>query len=117
MEHRLNARIAVRRPVHMEFSGGGQRSTVGMMTHNVSFGGALVEGAGAVLQKGIIGRLRFEVTPGVVLAIDALVVRADHQGIGLMFTSYGDEVLARLTAMLEPAIYRRYGAGAGQGAI
>lgn len=78
---------------------GGGRS-IRTRTRNISYEGALVEDKGFADLRGTIVRLEFEAAPDRIIGLDALVLRAGKEGLGLMFAYYSSHVFEQLDALL-----------------
>lgn len=109
MEHRMNSRLCVRLPVTVQISPRMENTRVCTVTRDVALGGACIENKGLDIQEGAMVRLTLELTPGDRVMIDALVLRSNDQGVGLMFAYYSNEVFDRLAELLEPKTPKRYG--------
>lgn len=111
MEHRMNIRVPVRRPVSVSCPcKGGSPHVVDTMTRNLSFDGAHIEHGAADLECGRLIRLELA-NPHGPITLEALVLRRDADGLGLMFAHYGDAVFERVAALLEPELDKRFGPG------
>lgn len=106
MTRRMNLRIPVRLPVIVQSPPRADNNCQHTVTRDMSFGGAFVEQRGAPLHKGGIVRLALEGACGDPLFIDALVLRSDELGAGLMFSHYEHAVFDSLAALLEPDFER-----------
>ena len=111
MEHRMNIRTPVHLPATVYYRGNGGRESYRAMTRNLSFGGAFIEAGETAPSKGAIVRLALDNAGGGPVVIDALVLRHDALGFGIMFAYYGDEVFQQLASMLQPVLERRYAHG------
>lgn len=109
MEHRMNVRVPVRLPVSVSYPcKGDSPRVVDTMTRNLSFDGAHIEHGAVDLERGRLIRLELAVCPHGPITLEALVLRCDADGIGLMFAHYGDAVFEGVAALLEPELDKRF---------
>lgn len=108
MEHRMNIRMPVSMPATVYYPGNGGHESCRAMTRNLGFGGACLEAGETPPSKGTIVRLAMDNAGGDPVVIDALVLRNDAEGLGIMFAYYGDDVFQRLASMLQPVSEQHY---------
>lgn len=104
IESRANLRVPVRLSVTVELPPRIERNSVRGVTRDISLSGAFIENSGSVPREGSLARLALETAPGGALVIDAVVLRSNDQGMGLMFAHYGDEIFEPLAALLAPMV-------------
>lgn len=112
---RVDFRVPARIPASLTFPPRAQAITVQGVTRDIGFGGACIESSDALPQEGMLARLTLEGPRGSPVIIDALVLRSSHNGIGLMFAHYGDDVFRPLVALLQPEFEKYIGFGARSG--
>lgn len=111
MEHRMNVRFPVCLSATVYYAVHGSRKSFCTVTRDLSFEGAFVAAGQTRPAKGTIVRLALEAAFGDTVMIDALVLRGDGDGFGVMFIYDGDHVSRQLASLLRPALKRRYAYG------
>lgn len=108
MEHRMNIRMPVSLPVTVYYPGRGGHESCRATIRDLGFGGAFIEAGETAPTKGTIVRVAMEKASGNPVVIDALVLRDDANGLGIMFAYYGDDVFQQLASVLQPVIEQQY---------
>lgn len=110
MEHRMNVRVPLRLPVSLSYAcNGDSPRVVDGAIRNLSFDGACIEHGAAGLERGMLVRLALPSNPHGPFTLEALVLRTDAHGLGLMFAHYGDGTFERVAALLAPELDKRFG--------
>lgn len=103
MEHRMNMRMPVSLSARVYYPDRGGHGSFQTVTRDLGFGGAFIEAGESSPAKGSIVRLALATAAEDPVTIDALVLRSETGGFGVMFAYYGDDVFKQLTSVLEPA--------------
>ncbi len=106
MEHRMNIRMPVSLPARVYYPDKGGHGSFRAVTRDLGFGGAFIEAGENSPAKGSIVRLALTTVPEDPVTIDALVLRSENGGFGVMFAYYSDEVFKQLASVLEPVFER-----------
>lgn len=104
----MERRTYIRKPLHLpaviRYPCKGRSCSFRTITRDLSFEGAFIDTGDFTLQGSII-RMEVEACSAAPLVIDALVVRSDTEGLGLLFAYYSSEVFEQLALLLEPESY------------
>lgn len=86
----------------------GGRSSFCAVSRDISFEGAFIEAVPTRPPKGGFVRLSFETAYDDPLIIDALVIRDNADGFGVMFAYNDDKKFQQLISILQPRLKRRF---------
>lgn len=108
MEHRMNTRKAMQLPLAIQVLPSLKNNSIYTVTQDIGLNGACIEKRSLDIQKGVMVRLTLKRAPNDSRIIDALVVRIDNRGAGLMFAYYDSNVFDYLADLLEPNIHQHF---------
>jgi hypothetical protein len=103
-DRRINIRIPVNLPVSVRYPDKVGQSGFRTVMRNLCFGGTFIEARESAPPAGTIVRLSLKIPREDSLILDALALRKDGAGLGIIFAYYSDDTFKKLASILEPSL-------------